>query len=180
MNYQILPANKIKENYQKHLSSIRSGRVNASVLEHILVDAYGTKMHIHELSTINLPEPSQILITPFDKGVLQSMEKAIVDANIGVSPVNDGAGLRLSFPPLTEEARKIRVKEVYALLEDAKISVRNNRQDLLKAQKALKESGEISEDQLKGFESDIQEEVKALNKDLEDLAKSKEEEILKF
>jgi ribosome recycling factor len=179
MSYNILPAQKIIDSFKKSLSSMRTGRVNATVLENILVDAYGSKMHIHEIATINVPENSQLLITPFDKSLNNAIEKAINDSNLGVNPVNDGAGIRLNFPPLTEETRKLRVKEVYKNLEEARIASRNVRQDLLKTEKNKKENSEISEDELRQFETSLQKEIDTLNKELEEIAKNKEAEILK-
>ncbi len=180
MSYKILPAQKITDSFKKVLSSIRTGRVNSSVLENVVVDAYGSKMHIPEVATINVPEPSQLMITPFDKSLLNVIEKAIRDSNLGVNPVNDGAGIRLVFPPLTEENRKLRVKEINKLLEESKIIVRSTRQDVLKSQKAQKENGDISEDELKRFELDLQKEVDTLNKELESMAEAKQDEILKM
>lgn len=178
--YKHLNANGIIENFQKRINSIRTGRVNASVLDDILVDAYGTKMHIKELATVTLPEPSQILITPFDKTVVEKIEKAINDSNLGVNPINDGAGIRLNFPPLTEESRKEKAKEVGSALEEARISVRNNRQEALKVEKHKKEGGEITEDELKDFEEAIQQEVNNLNKELEEVAEQKKKDLMKF
>ncbi|MEM1312208.1 MAG: ribosome recycling factor [Patescibacteria group bacterium] len=179
MSYKILPAQKIIDNFQKSLSSMRTGRVNAGVLEHILVEAYGSKMKIQEIATVNIPENSQLLITPFDKSLNNAIEKAITDSGLGVNPINDGAGIRLNFPPLTEETRKIRVKEVYKNLEDARISARNVRQELLKSQKSQKENSEISEDDLRNYETRLQQEIDKLNKQLEDIAKAKEVDIMK-
>lgn len=179
--YSILSrATRIAEDFQEKLKSIRTGRVNASVLDTIMVEAYGTKMHINELATVTSPEPAQLLVTPFDKGVLTSMEKAVRDSNLGVNPVNDGAGLRLNFPPLTEENRKDKVKEVNKLLEEARIHVRTHRTDVLKDEKKLKEASEITEDDLKRFEEDLQKEVDHLNKELEELAKKKQDELMKI
>lgn len=180
MSYKYLSAQKIIDSYKRSLSGIRSGRVNAAILENIYVEAYGSKMHIHEIATINVPELSQLLITPFDKSLNNGIEKAIRDSNIGANPVNDGAGIRLVFPPLTEETRKLRVKEIYKLLEECRISIRSNRQDLLKSKKQAKDSGEISEDELKRFEIELQKEVDNLNKEVDDLAKSKESEMMKM
>jgi len=159
---------------------MRTGRVNAAVLENIYVEAYGSKMHVHEVATINIPEPSQLMITPFDKSINNAIEKAIIDSNLGISPVNDGAGIRLMFPPLTEETRKQRVKEIGKLLEESKIAIRNIRQDLLKTQKNLKDSGDLSEDELKRFELELQKEVDQLNKDLESICNDKEAELMKI
>lgn len=180
MSYNLLPAAKIIESFRKTLVSVRTGRVNAAILEHVLVDAYGSKMHIQEIATVNIPEPSQLLITPFDKSLNNPLEKALTDANLGANPVNDGAGIRLTFPPLTEETRKIRVKEIYKLLEETRIVIRSTRQDLLKSQKHAKDEGEISEDELKRYENELQKEVDQLNKEVEEIAKSKEAELMKM
>lgn len=166
--------------FQNELKSIRTGRINASILDTILVDAYGSQLHIKELATIALPEPSQILITPFDKGVNNAIEKALVDANIGAAPVNDGAGIRLNFPPLTEETRKQRAKEVDKLLETARIQVRQSRQDALKLLEGQKKNGEMGEDDFKRAEIELQKEVEALNKKLEEMASAKQAELMKM
>lgn len=175
-----LETDKIVDNLRQKLSAMRSGRVNASVLETILVEAYGQKMHFHELATITVPEPNQLLVTPFDKTLISAMVKAIVNSNLGVNPSTDGVGLRLNFPPLTEENKKKRVKDIYTLLEEAKIVLRNVRQDYLKKAKLIKESGDISEDELSGIEKAVQVEVDQANKALEGLAKDKESELMKI
>jgi ribosome recycling factor len=179
MAQKYLETDKIIDNFRQKLSSMRSGRVNASVLENILVEAYGQKMHFHELATITVPEPSQLLITPFDKSVIASMDKAISTSNLGVNPNIDGAGLRLNFPPLTEENKKKRVKDIYALLEEAKIAVRNVRQDYLKDVKRQKDAGELTEDDVKEIEKGVQNDVDNTNRILEEAAKNKEEELIK-
>lgn len=179
-NYKFLNAQDIIQRYTKHLSGIRSGRVNSSILEPILVEAYGSMMHFHELATITIPEPAQLLITPFDKGLIPAMIKALSNSNIGVNPMDDGAGIRLNFPPLTEETRKQRVKEIHKLMEEARIEIRLKRQDVLKHQKAKKESSEISEDDLKKIEEDVQKEVEDLNKEIQKITDSKEAEIMKM
>ncbi|MGL4759672.1 MAG: ribosome recycling factor [Patescibacteria group bacterium] len=173
-------SNKILEHYNKVLSSIRTGSVNSAVLDNVFVEAYGAKMKINELATINKPEPSQLVITPFDKTVLQSISKAISLANIGVNPIDNGAGVILNFPPLTEDARKLRVKELKKEEENAKITVRQERQNHLTQAKKQKEAGELSEDGLKKFETELQKEVDNLNKGIEKLTKNKEEELLKM
>jgi ribosome recycling factor len=178
-NYKLLPAAKIADHFKQRLSVIRAGRVNASILDNVLVEAYETKMHIVEIATVTVPEPGQLWITPFDKSLNTAIEKAIQIANIGANPTNDGAGVRLIFPPMTEENRKAKVKEVGGLLEESKINLRNSRQDLLKSKKHEKEEGLISEDELRRFETELQQEVDQLNKELEEMAKNKEEEVMK-
>ena len=178
-SYNYLPADKIIDHLKKKLTSIRTGRVNSSVLDLIFVPAYGDKMNIQSIATINVPEPGQLMITPFDKSLNQAIEKAIFDANIGASPVNDGAGIRLTFAPLTEESRAKRAKEVSVYEEEIKITVRTERQDLIKSLKNKKDSGEISEDELKRQEVAIQLEVDKLNKEIEILCQEKKTDLMK-
>lgn len=179
--YDILDrAERIVEDFQLKLKSIRTGRVNANVLDNIEVEAYGTRMHIKELATVTSPEPAQLMITPFDKGILNEIEKKIRESNLGVNPVNDGAGLRLNFPPLTEENRKNKVKEVNKLLEEARILVRGHRTDILKNEKKSKEEGQVTEDELKRFEESLQKDVDQLNKKLDEIAKIKQDELMKI
>jgi ribosome recycling factor len=166
--------------FQEELKSIRTGRVNASILDNIQVEAYGTMMHIKELATVTSPEPAQLLITPFDKTVNNAIEKAITLANIGANPGNDGAGIRLNFPPLTEENRKLRAKEVDKLLEASKVQVRLNRQEAFDIVKKQKSDGEMGEDDYKRAEHAIQMEVDHINKKLDELAAAKREELMKM
>jgi ribosome recycling factor len=176
----ILNSAKILDHYKKVLSSIRTGSVNASILDNVLVDAYDTKMKIIEVATINKPESSQLIVTPFDKSLCAPIAKAISIANIGVNPVDNGAGVILNFPPLTEDARKIRVKELKKEEEAAKIVVRQERQSLLTQAKKAKENNELSEDELKKFETDLQKEIDTTNKEIEALTKGKEADLMKM
>jgi ribosome recycling factor len=180
MNYKHISASKILDHFSNVLSGIRTGRANSSVLEPIQVDMYNSKMQIKEIATITLPEPATILITPFDKSAIGPISKAISNSNLGVNPIDDGAGVRLVFPPLTEETRKKLAKNISVFVEDAKIQVRNSRQDILKTWKKQKDDSELSEDELKKLESQLQEEVTAINKEVEEKGKKKVEEILKI
>ncbi len=180
MSYKHLKAKKIIEHLTAILSGIRTGRANSSVLEPISVEYYGSKMQIKELSTITLPEPAQILITPFDKGAIRAICDAINKSNLGVNPIDDGVGIRLNFPPLTEETRKKLAKSVSVFIEETKIMVRNSRQDILKTWKRQKDDSLLSEDELKKLETELQKEVTDLNKELESIGKSKENELMKM
>jgi ribosome recycling factor len=180
MNYKHISSLKILDHFSHILSGIRTGRANSSVLEPISVEMYGSKMQIKELATITLPEPATILITPFDKSAIRSISTAISNSNLGVNPIDDGAGIRLVFPPLTEDTRKKLAKSVSVFVEDAKIIVRNSRQDILKVWKKQKEDSQLSEDELKKLESELQLEVTNLNKEIEEKGKKKSEEILKL
>jgi ribosome recycling factor len=179
MNYQYLSHLKILDHLHHSLSGLRTGRANSSVLDPIQVEMYGSKMAIKELASISQPEPTQLLITAFDKSAIKMIVKAISESNLGINPVDDGAGVRLNFPPLTEETRKKLAKSVSVLAEDAKVSVRNQRQDVIKGWKKEKEDSLISEDELKKLEVELQKEVDSLNKEIETIAKKKEEDILK-
>ena len=178
MTYTQLNATKILEHFKQTLSGIRTARANSSVLDPIMVEFYGTKMQIKELATLTLPEPSQIMITPFDKSAIKAITKAINDSNLGVNPIDDGICVRLNFPALTEETRKKLAKNVSVEMENAKIAVRNNRQDILKKIKAQKDNSEISEDMVKSLEEDLQKEVVELNKEIEVITKQKEKDIM--
>jgi ribosome recycling factor len=179
-NVTLLNSVKILEHYNKTLGTIRTGSVNSSILDHVLVEAYGSKMKIIEVATVNKPESAKLIVSPFDKNLCAPIAKAILDANIGVNPVDNGAGVILNFPPLTEETRKIRVKELKKEEESIKITVRQERQNLISKAKKEKENGELSEDELKRFEQDVQKEVENLNKEIESITKKKEEELMKL
>ena len=177
--YQFLDGNNILERYQKAISGIRTGRVNATVLDSLVVEAYDSHMSIKELATITLPEPTQILITPFDKTLIPKIAKTINNSNLGVNPDDDGAGIRLKFPPMTEETRKERVKDLHKLQEEAKKQVRIERQEFLRRKKKEKEDSIISENDYNRFEDVLQREVDNVNKEIEQITKNKEEEIMK-
>lgn len=179
MSYNIINGQKVVDHFNHHLVGIRTGRVNINVLDPLNVEAYGSQMKVKELATVTSPEPTQLLITPFDKTMIQPIAIAIQNSNMGVNPVDDGAGIRLNFPPLTEETRAQKAKEVGKELEEARIMMRSMRQDLIKSQKRKKENDEISEDDLKRFESNLQKEVDELNKELQEIAKQKEDDIMK-
>jgi ribosome recycling factor len=178
MNYKHLSSTKILDHYRTSLSGIRTNRANSSVLDPIMVDCYGSKMQIKELATLTLPEPSQIQISPFDKSIIKTISNAISNSNLGINPIDDGIVIRINFPPLTEETRKKLAKNVSVAMEEARIAVRNNRQDLLKTWKKQKEDSEISEDILKKLEEELQKEVTEINKELETIAKQKEKDIM--
>jgi ribosome recycling factor len=179
MAYQYLNSTKILDHFHYSLSGIRTGRTNSSVLDAIKVEMYGSKMAIKELASISQPEPTQLLISVFDKSANKAISKAIVESNLGVNPVDDGIGIRLNFPPLTEETRKKLAKSTSVIAEETKVIIRNNRQDILKSWKKEKEDSIISEDELKKLETELQKEVDALNKEVESIAKKKEDDILK-
>jgi ribosome recycling factor len=178
--YSILPGIDILQRFKDKTKGLRTGRVTASVLDPIQVEVYGTKMDIRSLASVTLPEPGQLLITPFDKSTISNISKAIQDSPLGVTPMDDGAGIRLSFPPLTEETRKQTLKELNKLKEEARKDVRIHRQEVLNDRKKEKEEGEISEDDFNKFENDLQKEVDAINQEIEDIAEHKESEVMEM
>ena len=176
----ILPAQKILDHFARQISTLRSGRINSTILDTLKIEAYGGLCTIKEVATVTMPEPRQLLITPFDKGLIKYIAKSIENANLGVVPQDDGAGIRLNFPAMTEDLKKKIVKDLGKMLEEnGKIPLREIRQKLLKEEKALKEEGLISEDELKRFEVELQKEVKECEQLLENMVKDKENDIMK-
>ena len=162
----------------KALGSIRAGRANASLLEGIQVLYYGAPTPLNQLAQISVPEARMLTITPFDKGSLEEIEKAINKSDIGITPSNDGNIVRLVIPQLTEERRRDIAKLVGEESENAKVAVRNIRRDGLDEFRKLEKSGDISEDELRRFEKDIQGLTDQSVKNIDALAAEKEREIL--
>lgn len=170
--------NKTVEAYKNHLQNIRAGRANPHILDRVLVDYYGTPTPINQLGSISVPEAKIILISVWDNGALKSVEKAIIDANVGVTPNNDGKVIRLIFPDLTEERRQGLVKELKQLTESSKVALRNARRDVNETVKKLKKDGLITEDDVKDSEKDVDKQLNDYVTKLDKLYKEKEAEIL--
>ena len=166
--------NKSIESYEQRLRTVRAGRANPSSLDGIVVSYYGSMTPLKQLATISVPEATQLLIKPFDKGCLKDIEKAIFESNLGYTPNNDGESIRIVIPALTEERRKELTKQVKAMAEDAKVSIRNARHDGLDEAKKQ----ELPEDLEKQVEKDIQDLVNQYNKKIEEILKAKEQELL--
>lgn len=165
---------KTIENLEKKFTTVRAGRANPSSLDGVMVEYYGNMTPLKQLATISVPEARQLLIKPFDKGALANIEKAILASNLGYTPGNDGETIRIVIPELTEERRRELAKQVKAISEEAKVSIRNIRHDGLEDVKKL----ELPEDEEKGLEKDIQDLVNEYNKKIDTLLKEKEEELL--
>lgn len=170
--------NKRVEGFNAELKTIRAGRANAQVLDKVSIDYYGTQTPIAQVGSISSPEPRTLVIQPWDASVLKEIEKAILKSEVGVTPQNDGKVIRLSFPPLTEERRKELVKLVKKYSEEAKVQVRNARRDAMDDYKTQKKNGEVTEDELKTIEKDIQALTDKYIKEIDDITSSKEKEIL--
>ena len=166
---------KAIENFEKRLRTVRAGRANPSSLDGINVDYYGSMTPLKQLATISVPEARQLLIKPFDKSCLNAIEKAILSSNLGYTPGNDGETIRIVIPELTEERRHELAKQVKALAEDGKVSIRNIRHDALESLKKC----ELPEDIHKKMEKDIQDLINEYNKKVEEKLKEKENELLK-
>ena len=162
------------ENMEKRFTNIRAGRANASMVNGILVSYYGVDTPLLQLATISIPEARQICIKPFDKSCLSAIEKAIFESNIGLTPNNNGEVIILNIPPLTEETRREFVKQAKTIAEDAKIALRNIRQDANNDIKKLT----IPEDDIKAGQDDVQELINQYNKIVEEKFKAKEQELL--
>lgn len=161
-------------NLEKRFVIVRAGRANPASLDGVQAEYYGVLTPLKQLATISVPEARQLLIKPFDKHSLGAIEKAILASNLGYNPSNDGETIRIVIPELTEERRKELVKQVRAIAEDAKVSIRNIRHE---AMEDLKKE-DLSEDLEKAKEKEIQDLVNKYNKKIEDVLKGKEEELL--
>lgn len=168
---------KAIDHLYKELGKIRAGKANPSMLSSVLVEAYGIQSPINQLASITTPDGRTLAIQPFDKSTLQSIEKGILQANIGLNPQNDGEFIRLNIPPLTEERRKEMVKQTRAEGEEAKISLRSSRKDALDYVKSLEKDG-LSEDLAKNAEEDVQKVVVEYTNKIEAILSSKEAEIM--
>ncbi len=166
------------ENLKNQLTKIRTGRASANVLDGVSVDYYGTPTPVKQVGQVSTPEARLLQIQPFDKTMIADIEKAILGANLGLTPSNDGNLIRIPFPALTEERRKEQVKEIKKLGEDAKIAVRNSRRDQNEIVKKAEKSKEISEDDSKKFQTDIQAVTDKYTKEIDEIISSKEKEVL--
>ncbi len=157
--------------------TIRAGRANPTVLDRITVDYYGTATPIQQIGTIATPDPRTITIQPWDSSLLKAVEKAILASELGITPQNDGRVIRLSFPQLTEERRKELTKQAAKKAEEAKVAVRAIRRDAMDDFKAQKKKSEITEDDFKDIEKDIQELTDAKIKEIDTMLAKKDKEI---
>ena len=163
---------------QEELVAIRAGRANPAILNKVTVDYYGAQTPLNQVGAISVPEARQILITPWDKSLIGPITKAIQVAELGVNPINDGNGVRLTFPELNEDRRKQIVKEVKSLGEDAKVAVRNVRRDGIDDAKKQEKAGEITEDELKGAEDKIQKITDKFTAKIDEMISAKEKEVM--
>lgn len=182
MNEQIKTAqekmNKCISALKREFSTIRAGRANPAILDRVMVDYYGTPTAINAMAAINVSEGRVLVIQPWDASALKNIEKAIQASDIGITPTNDGKVLRLAFPQPTEERRKELVKQVKATGEEAKVTVRNARRDAMDKFKAMKKNSEITEDDVKTLEKDLQKVTDKAIEEIDSEIAAKEKEIM--
>ncbi len=159
------------------LATIRAGRANAAVLDQIQVDYYGVPTPIQQLATIATPDPRSLLIQPWDGSVLKGVERAILASDLGINPQNDGRAIRLVFPPLTEERRKDLAKQTRKYGEESKVAIRNIRRDAIEKFKKQQKASEITEDDYKIAEKDIQKLTDDFIKEIDKIIEKKEKEL---
>jgi len=159
-------------------AAVRAGRANAAVLDRIMVDYYGTPTPIHQIASIGSPDPRTLTIQPWDATAVKLICKAIQESDLGINPQNDGKIIRLAFPQLTEERRKELVKQIAKYAEGGKVAIRNIRRDAVETFKAQKKNSEITEDDMKIAEKDIQKLTDDMCKEIDALTDKKEKELL--
>jgi ribosome recycling factor len=169
---------KAVEDFRKDLATIRTGRANTSLLDHVRVDYHGTPMPVNQLGTLTVPDATMIMIAPWDPSVVPLIDKAIRIADLGLNPTNDGKVVRVPVPAPTEERRKELVKQLHKVLENHRTAVRNVRRDLKEAIEKLEKEKKISEDEKKRSLDELEKISHAETKKIEDLSASKEKEIL--
>ena len=170
--------NKVIDYYRKEVSTIRTGRASGDILNSVKIDYYGSSTPLNNVANVTVPEGQLILIQPFDPTTLELIEKAINDADLGLTPNNDGNVIRLNIPSLTDDRRKELVRQVHKIIEDGRVSIRNIRRDANDQLKKLEKSHEISEDNLKRALDNIQEVTDQHIQTLNQIQDSKEKEIL--
>lgn len=168
---------KAVEATQRSFNTIRTGRANASLLDRVTVEYYGAPTPLKSLATISTPDASTLLIQPFDKGSLNDIERAISMSDVGLTPNNDGSIIRLNIPPLTEERRKEFVKTASKLAEEGKVSVRNIRRDAIDDVRKEEKNNDISEDESRDLQEQIQGLTDKYTARIEELFKAKEKDI---
>lgn len=162
------------------VASVRAGRANAAVLDKITVDYYGTPTPINQVATISSPDPRSLMIQPWDGSLLKEIEKAIQTSDLGINPQNDGKVVRLIFPQLTEERRKELSKQVKKYTENGKVAIRNIRRDAMDRLKAAEKKNEMTEDDRKDCEKELQDLTDKYCKQLDEMAGKKEKELMEL
>ncbi|MDK2887158.1 ribosome recycling factor [Desulfofundulus australicus DSM 11792] len=171
---------KTVELVKKEFASLRAGRATPALLDKIMVSYYGTPTPINQLATISVPEPRLLVIQPWDKSVLPEIERAILKSDLGITPASDGTVIRLAIPQLTQERRAELVKVVKKKAEEGRVAIRNIRREINDKVKQLQKNGEISEDELRRAQDEIQKLTDKYIKEIDQLLNSKEQEIMQI
>lgn len=169
---------KTLDSVTSDFAAVRAGRANAQVLDRIMVDYYGSPTPIQQIAAVASPDPRQLVITPWDATAVKAIEHAIQESDLGINPQNDGKSLRLNFPQLTEERRKELVKQIHKYSEGGKVAIRNIRRDAMEAFKKQQKAGELTEDDLKIAEKDLQKLTDDMCKEVDVLLEKKEKELM--
>ena len=164
----------------KELASIRAGRANPAILDKVTVDYYGTPTPINQIAAVSVAEARVLAISPWDTSLMGAIERAILTSDIGINPTNDGRVMRLVVPAPTEERRRQLVKDAMHLGEEAKVAVRNIRRDAIDKSKAMKKAGELTEDDLKNMETDVQKLTDKYTKEIDKICEAKNKEIMEI
>lgn len=166
------------QSFSRNLATVRAGRANPNLLDSVNVEYYGAVTPLNQIASVGAPEARMLVITPYDKTAIGDIEKAIQKADLGLSPANDGNVIRISIPALTEDRRKELVKVVGKFAEESRVQVRNVRRDANDQLKALEKNGEITEDELRKRQDDVQKETDRFIAKIEQIVKEKEKEIM--
>src|ERR1700756_3514994 len=169
---------KSVESTHEHFNSVRTGRASAALLDRIAIDYYGTQTPLKQMATINAPEPRMLTIQPFDPSQIKTIEKAIMESDLGLQPANDGKVVRLPIPQLTEERRKELVKVVRHMAEEGRVAVRNVRRDAIKHLEELVKNGDVGDDEERAAEGRVQKLTDEHGARIDELLKRKEAEIM--
>ncbi len=169
---------KALEHLKEEFSKLQVGRATPALVEDVKVEAYGSLQALKAVASVSIPDAKTIQIQPWDRGLLSAIDKGIQIANIGLTPNNDGVYIRINIPPLTEERRKDLVKVVGRYSEEAKIGIRNVRQETNNTFNTMKKNSEMTEDELHGGTKKLQDIVDAYNKEVEEMSKKKEQDIM--
>jgi ribosome recycling factor len=183
MNAQVVDALKKEmestlEGLRKELTKVRTGRANTALIEGILVDYYGTKSPLNQLAALSAPESRLLVVQPYDKSVMGAIEKAIYQSDLGLTPVNDGKGIRVPLPELTEERRKELVRHVKKIGEEYRVSARNHRRDANERVKKLQKDKQITEDDVRATQDRVQKLTDEYVDKIEKVLKAKEDELM--
>jgi len=165
---------------QSEFAAVRTGRASSALVEKLKVDYYGSELPLQQLAGFGVPEPRVLVITPYDKGALKSIEKAIQQSDLGVNPSNDGTIIRLNFPELTEERRKEFVKMVKHRAEEGRVAIRNVRRQARHELEALQKDGEIGEDDLERAEKELEKRTHEVIAEIDEMLRHKEAELLEI